>query len=193
MSSMPEWWTVPYPEVSSARTATDYLDAIGAGLSRYEDGDMYVLATGPQELIRADTPEELDTFVLGFALAHLICERFGLIGARPGTAQAAGPPDAITDEPQTLTAVPDEPDAPPVAAVAEVTDVAEVTEVAVTDVADPVPDVPPPDEPVAPVQTLTAVADIVEDDSDDDSEDGSDNGSNEPVAQARAGRRRGRR
>lgn len=186
MSSMPEWWTVPYPEVSSAKAATDYLDAIGAALSRYEDGDMFVLATGPQELIRADTPEELDTFVLGFALAHLICERFGLIGARPGTAQAAAaPPEAPTEESQPLTAVPDEPEA--------------------AAASDAVPDVPPPDEPVGPTQTLTAVADIgdgiadddISDDdlpSDDLADEDADNGSqNEPVAQGRAGRRRGRR
>lgn len=90
MATLPEWWTGPYPEVSSAKTAADYLNAIGGQLAQTEGDDgTWVLHTGEQELITADTEEEIDCFVLGFALAHLICERHGLIGTRPGPSAAA--------------------------------------------------------------------------------------------------------
>ncbi len=96
MATLPEWWTEPYPEVSSPKTAADYLNAIGGLLNQTEDDGEWVLSTGEQELIRADTEEEIDCFVLGFALAHLICEQHGLIGPRPGPAAAA--PAAVTDD-----------------------------------------------------------------------------------------------
>jgi hypothetical protein len=78
--TIPEWWTDPYPEVSSVRAATDYLDTLGGALSRTQENGGWRLLTGQQELITTGSPEELDTFVLGFALAHLICERRGLLG-----------------------------------------------------------------------------------------------------------------
>jgi hypothetical protein len=93
MAKLPEWWTSPYPEITSAKTATDYLDALGAGLKRAKQNGKWTLATGDQELVQVDSPGELDSFVLGFALAHLICERHGLIGQRTGpSAEAAAPP-----------------------------------------------------------------------------------------------------
>jgi hypothetical protein len=95
MGSLPEWWTDPYPEVSSTRSATDYLDSLGASLTRKQDDEEWVLSTGEQELIRTRTPEELDSFVLGFALAHLICEHHGLIGARPGLGESE--PDPVPE------------------------------------------------------------------------------------------------
>ncbi len=97
MSELPEWWTGPYPEVSSAQTAADYIDALGGALSRRQENGHWVLTTGSQDLVTADTEPELDTFVLGFALAHLIVERHGLIGRRPGPA-AAGAETAATPE-----------------------------------------------------------------------------------------------
>ena len=93
MGVLPEWWTGPYPEVSSTKTATDYLDALGANLSRKEEDKDWVLCTGTQELIRTGSSNELDSFVLGFALAHLICERHGLIGQRSGPVHVPHPAD----------------------------------------------------------------------------------------------------
>lgn len=82
MGTLPEWWTGPYPEVASTNAATDYLDELGADLTRREEDGKWTLATGEQDLITAETEAELDSFVLGFALAHLIVERHGLIGRR---------------------------------------------------------------------------------------------------------------
>src|SRR5436190_7715261 len=82
MGTLPEWWTGPYPEVSSTKSATAYLDELGASLTRREENGQWTLATGEQDLITADNEEELDGFLLGFALAHLIVERHGLIGRR---------------------------------------------------------------------------------------------------------------
>ncbi len=109
MGTLPAWWTEPYPEVSSPGSAADYLDALGAALNRRKEDGAWILATGEQELITTDTEEELDAFVLGFALAHLICERHGLIGQRSGPtrlphpaeveeAQAAPEERAATDD-----------------------------------------------------------------------------------------------
>ncbi|MGH9278842.1 MAG: hypothetical protein ACRD12_12160 [Acidimicrobiales bacterium] len=95
MGSLPEWWTGPYPEVKSLETATAYLDELGADLTRREDGGKWTLATGGQDLVTAEDEVELDGFVLGFALAHLIVERHGLIGRRmphPAEQQASVPP-----------------------------------------------------------------------------------------------------
>jgi hypothetical protein len=89
MAKLPAWWTDPYPEVISAKTATDYLDALGAKLKREKQHGKWTLSTGDQELVQVDQPAELDSFILGFALAHLICERHGLIGARPGPTAAS--------------------------------------------------------------------------------------------------------
>ncbi|MEW6154720.1 MAG: hypothetical protein AB1673_12120 [Actinomycetota bacterium] len=94
MGTLPEWWTLPYPEVTSTEAAAGYIDTIGGALSRRQENGEWVLSTGPQEMIRAATEAELDTFVLGFALAHLICERHGPIArtqptAQPEAAQAA--------------------------------------------------------------------------------------------------------
>ncbi|HVL28533.1 MAG TPA: hypothetical protein VM390_10330, partial [Acidimicrobiales bacterium] len=86
MSELPEWWTGPYPEVGSAQTAAAYIDALGGALARRQENGSWVLSTGTQDLLRADSESELDTFVLGFALAHLIVERHGLIGRRLGAA-----------------------------------------------------------------------------------------------------------
>ena len=91
MGTLPAWWTDPYPEVSSTKTATDYLDGLGAALTRHQEDGSWVLSTGEQELITADTAEELDSFVLGFALAHLICERHGPIGERSGPTRLPHP------------------------------------------------------------------------------------------------------
>jgi len=102
MAKLPAWWTDPYPEITSAKTATDYLDGLGAKLKREKQSGKWRLFTGDQELIQVDQPAELDSFILGFALAHLICERHGLIGARQGpsaqaSAQAAATPSAEGD------------------------------------------------------------------------------------------------
>lgn len=96
MTQVPEWWTEPYPEVASPSTASAYIDALGGALSRRQENGSWVLTTGSQELLRAESESELDTFVLGFALAHLIVERHGLIGHRPsgGGATAPVPPAA---------------------------------------------------------------------------------------------------
>ena len=98
MAKLPAWWTDPYPEVTSPKTATDYLDALGAKLKREKQHGKWTLSTGDQELVQVERSEELDSFILGFALAHLICERHGLIGARPGptaaSAQAVHSPTA---------------------------------------------------------------------------------------------------
>jgi hypothetical protein len=102
MSSLPEWWTGPYPEVSSVKTATDYLDGLGAALGRREEGGSWVLSTGEQELITAGSSDELDSFVLGFALAHLICERHGPIGQRSGPVAVPHPADADEAGPAPL-------------------------------------------------------------------------------------------
>ncbi len=96
-AKLPRWWTDPYPEITSSKTAADYLDALGAALKREKQDGQWRLSTGEQELILADHPSELDSFILGFALSHLICERHGLIGRRPGpssTAVAASPESA---------------------------------------------------------------------------------------------------
>src|SRR5919206_4905972 len=79
LTTLPEWWTLPYPEVSSPQTAAEYIDALGGSLSRKQENGSWVLSTGSQELVRASSPGEVDSFVLGFALAHLICERHGPI------------------------------------------------------------------------------------------------------------------
>jgi hypothetical protein len=91
MGTLPAWWTEPYPEVSSTKTAADYLDGLGAALNRREEDGSWVLSTGEQELITADTQEELDSFLLGFALAHVICERHGPIGQRSGPTRLPHP------------------------------------------------------------------------------------------------------
>ena len=117
MSELPEWWTGPYPEVSSARTAADYIDALGGALSRRQENGHWVLTTGSQDLVRTETESELDSFVLGFALAHLIVERHGLIGPRPAAnvaPETAASPEMATAEtspaPATLSVVPDAPE-----------------------------------------------------------------------------------
>ena len=97
MGTLPAWWTEPYPEVSSTKTAADYLDGLGAALNRREVDGSWVLSTGEQELITADTTDELDSFVLGFALAHVICERHGPIGQRSGPTRLPHPSEV--DEP----------------------------------------------------------------------------------------------
>ena len=108
MSELPEWWTGPYPEVTSVQNATQYIDALGGALSRRQDNGNWVLTTGDQDLIRAGSESELDTFVLGFALAHLIVERHGLIGRRPsGASAAASAPAEVPAEPASLSVVPD--------------------------------------------------------------------------------------
>ena len=108
MSELPEWWTGPYPEVTSVQNATQYIDALGGALSRRQDNGNWVLTTGDQDLLRAGSESELDTFVLGFALAHLIVERHGLIGRRPaGGAAAASAPAEVPAEPASLSVVPD--------------------------------------------------------------------------------------
>lgn len=114
MSELPEWWTGPYPEVSSAKTAADYIDALGGALSRRQENGHWVLTTGTQDLVRADTESELDTFVLGFALAHLIVERHGLIGHRPGP--AAAPETAVATDMAAAETAPAAPAAPAAAA-----------------------------------------------------------------------------
>ena len=99
MAKLPEWWTAPYPEITSAKTATDYLDALGASLKREKQNGKWTLSTGEQELVKVDKAEELDSFILGFALAHLICERHGLIGRRSGpSAEATEPAEAAAAE-----------------------------------------------------------------------------------------------
>ena len=92
MPVIPTWWTDPYPEVASVAAALAYLDAVGAALMRGKSFEGFVLSTGAQEIVRADTEAEIDTFVLGFALAHVICERRGLIGRLPGTDSPPPPP-----------------------------------------------------------------------------------------------------
>src|SRR5947209_9996170 len=84
MATIPAWWTDPYPEVGSTKTATDYLDGLGAALRRNNTDDGWTLSTGEQELVTVGTEPEVDAFVLGFALAHVICERHGPIGQRSG-------------------------------------------------------------------------------------------------------------
>jgi hypothetical protein len=133
MSELPEWWTGPYPEVGSAQTAAAYIDALGGALARRQENGSWVLSTGTQDLLRADSESELDTFVLGFALAHLIVERHGLIwpfhGVPPQAATPAtttgpvstepGPPAAapaaapVATEPPGLTVVPDDDEGTP--------------------------------------------------------------------------------
>ena len=77
--SLPTWWTDAYPQVSDVNAATAYLDRIGGAMSRQQQDGRWVLTTGAQVLFEADTPEELDGFVLGFALSQLIAERHGPI------------------------------------------------------------------------------------------------------------------
>jgi hypothetical protein len=78
--SLPEWWTGSYPQVADVSSATAYLDGLGGSLSRERRADdRWVLFTGAQVLFEADTPEELDGFVLGFALSQLIADRHGPI------------------------------------------------------------------------------------------------------------------
>ena len=90
-TKLPTWWTEPYPEVTTSKSATDYLDALGASLKRQKEDGKWKLTTGEQELALAEHPSELDSFILGFALAHLICERHGLIGRRSGPTAAMPP------------------------------------------------------------------------------------------------------
>ncbi|MFP5316979.1 MAG: hypothetical protein ACLGI2_01650 [Acidimicrobiia bacterium] len=109
MTQVPEWWTEPYPEVASPTTATAYIDALGGALSRRRENGSWVLATGSQELLRAESESELDTFVLGFALAHLIVERHGLIGHGPpagARAAAAAAPAAVPAAPPAAVSAP---------------------------------------------------------------------------------------
>jgi hypothetical protein len=83
--ALPAWWTDAYPQVSNVHTATAYLDAIGGAMSRQAQDGRWVLSTGEQVLFEADTSEELDGFILGFALSQLISERHGPISqARRG-------------------------------------------------------------------------------------------------------------
>jgi len=91
MGTIPAWWTDPYPEVRSTQTATDYLDGLGAALRRSDTDDGWTLSTGEQELITVGTEREVDAFVLGFALAHVICERHGPIGQRSGPTRLPHP------------------------------------------------------------------------------------------------------
>ncbi len=90
--SLPDWWSTPYPQVSSPDAAMQYLDRLGGAITRQQEDGAWVLRTGPQELFRAPTPDQLDAFLLGFALATSICERHGFIGARSGQAPAAPQP-----------------------------------------------------------------------------------------------------
>jgi hypothetical protein len=84
--SLPAWWTDSYPQVSDVRSATSYLNSLGGAISREEKDGRWVLSTGDQALFEADTSEELDGFVLGFALSQLIADRHGPISRaqRPG-------------------------------------------------------------------------------------------------------------
>jgi hypothetical protein len=111
MGTLPEWWTGPYPEVSSVESATDYLDGLGAALNRREEDGDWTLLTGKQELITAATADELDSFVLGFALAHLICERHGPIGQPSGPVSVPHPADVEDAGPAPLEQDEDEGDA----------------------------------------------------------------------------------
>lgn len=77
--ALPTWWTDAYPQVVDVQTATAYLNAIGGAMSRHQQDGRWVLSTGDQALFEASTPEELDGFVLGFALSQLIAERYGPI------------------------------------------------------------------------------------------------------------------
>ena len=106
MGTLPEWWTAPYPEVSSVFRAAAYVDAIGGDLTQRQEGGAWVLSTGSQELYRCDSEQELQSFVLGFALAHLIVERHGLIGR-------AAPAPSATSDMGPVAAAPNEVPAPP--------------------------------------------------------------------------------
>ena len=77
--TLPDWWTSAYPQVTSVTAATAYLDALGGAMSRREQNGRWILSTGEQVLYEANTSEELDGFVLGFALSQLIAERHGPI------------------------------------------------------------------------------------------------------------------
>ncbi len=76
---LPAWWTDAYPQVSDVASATAYLDTLGGAMSRKEENGRWVLSTGDQVLFEADTSQELDGFILGFALSQLIAERHGPI------------------------------------------------------------------------------------------------------------------
>ena len=112
-TTMPDWWTVPYPELTTVEAASAYIDAIGGSLSRVQENGTWVLSTGTQELVRAATPAELDTFVLGFALAHLICERHGPIARTEPAMGAAPPPPPASPAPVAAAAPPVSTEAPP--------------------------------------------------------------------------------
>ena len=85
-ASLPAWWTDSYPQVSSVASATAYLDALSGAMSGEQRDGRWVLSTGDQVLFEADSPQELDGFILGFALSQLIAERHGPISQaqRPG-------------------------------------------------------------------------------------------------------------
>jgi hypothetical protein len=76
---LPAWWTDAYPQVTDVSTATAYLDGLGGAMSRKQENGRWVLSTGEQVLFEADTAQELDGFILGFALSQLIAERHGPI------------------------------------------------------------------------------------------------------------------
>jgi hypothetical protein len=77
--SLPTWWTDSYPQVTDVRSATAYLNSLGGAISREEKDGRWALWTAEQVLFEADSPEELDAFVLGFALSQLIADRHGPI------------------------------------------------------------------------------------------------------------------
>jgi hypothetical protein len=83
MGGLPDWWTESYPQVTSVAAATAYLDGLGGSLSREQQDGKWILSTGDQPLYEGDTPEELDSFILGFALSQLIAARHGPIGSAP--------------------------------------------------------------------------------------------------------------
>lgn len=97
MSALPEWWTQSYPQVASVSTATAYLDSLGGNLTREQRDSRWVLSTGDQELFEAPTAEEVDGFILGFALSQLIAARHGPIGRSAPAPEAAG--EAVVSPP----------------------------------------------------------------------------------------------
>jgi hypothetical protein len=142
MSSIPEWWTAPYPQVASPPAATEYLNVRGSAITREEQDGQFVLMTGPQELFRAPTPDEVDAFLLGFALGHSICERFGPIGS-PSFPTAAPPEAAAAPETQAVVEATD--------ADAEVVEAELVVEpVETAEVVETGEPLEPPGEPFAP-------------------------------------------
>ncbi|MCA1692078.1 MAG: hypothetical protein LC733_07740 [Actinobacteria bacterium] len=89
--TVPSWWTMSYPQVSSVADATAHLDRLGGSMSRAQVDSKWVLSTGDQALFEAETQQELDGFVLGFTLSQLIAARFGPIGSTPPAAASAAP------------------------------------------------------------------------------------------------------